>query len=744
MTPRVATYRLQLRQGVDFDRAAELLPHIAELGASHLYLSPIFTAESGSTHGYDVANPAEIDPVLGGRAGYERLAAAARAQGLGIVLDLVPNHTVLSPENPWLHDALIHGAESPYAKFFDVDWRAGLILPILPETPEQMIRDGAFEIDRDAQRLTWEGGWLPLAPGSAGAGAIEEVLARQHWRLRHWEHERKRLTHRRFFNVTTLIGMRIEEHDVFDAMMALPLALVRDGLAEGLRIDHVDGLADPGQYLRRMRAALGPEVPIWIEKILTGEEALPDWPVTGTTGYEANDRITRLLLDAAGLDRLDAIWRGATGARGDYAATCRAARAQILSHELAAELGEITRRAMAALTEAGVAAEEGPVRESLRALLIAFPRYRSYIDAYGPSPEDEALLAQSVAEASAQLGDRRIPIALHRVLLSPVGAAGRGFLRRFQQVTGAVVAKAQEDTAFYRHTRCLAEAEVGSEPDAPPLSPQDFEMWCSERLRHWPGALTLGSSHDTKRAEDARARLIALTHMPDNAAALWRQAEALDVPHPPEAATRWYILQSALALWEPERDDLEERLAAHLEKALREAKELTQWHDPDEAAEAQAAAFARALLAAWRLEEPEPLRAMIALGERLSLTQLALRCMIPGVPDIYQGIETGLFALTDPDNRAPLDPKAPVTAFGVRKRALLRELLDLRRRYPEVFARGGCRTEHDGVALRLFRDHGEVAVTLRFSRSGATEPAVAVSPVAETRGATRPRSSGAL
>ena len=380
MTPLVATYRLQLRQGVDFDRATELLPHIAELGVSHLYLSPIFTAEGGSTHGYDVANPAEIDPVLGGRAGYERLAAAARSQRLGIVLDLVPNHTVLSPENPWLHDALVHGAASPYARYFDVDWTVGLILPILPEPIDEMIRGGAFEIDRDAMRLHWDGGWLPLAPESAGAHGIADTLERQHWQLRHWERERKRLTHRRFFNVTTLIGMRIEKREVFDAMMALPLQLVRDGLADGLRIDHADGLADPKQYLQRLRSAVGPDVPVWIEKILTGEEELRDWPVTGTTGYEANDRITRLLMDGTGLDLLDSIWRGATGARGDYAAACREAREQILSHELSAELGEMTRRVVDALAEQGMAVAEDGLRTTLRALLVAFPRYRSYVD----------------------------------------------------------------------------------------------------------------------------------------------------------------------------------------------------------------------------------------------------------------------------------------------------------------------------------------------------------------------------
>lgn len=722
MRPLVASYRLQLRQGVDFDRAVELLPYIAGLGVSHLYLSPIFTAESGSTHGYDVANPAEIDPVLGGRAGYERLAAAAKARGLGIILDLVPNHTVLSVENPWLLDALTHGADSAYARHFDVDWESRLILPILPEPRDEMIAAGAFEIDRETQRVRWEGGWLPLAPGTAEEGGVTEILERQHWQLRHWVRERRRLSHRRFFNITSLIGMRVEDRAVFDAMMALPLELVRAGLADGLRIDHVDGLADPAGYLDRLRDEVGPDVPVWVEKILTGDEEMPDWPVEGTTGYEANDRITRLLLDEAGMDRLDAMWRGVTGARGDYEAACRAARHQILSGDLAAELREMQRKAGAALEEAGQTLPDETLRAALREMLVAFPRYRSYIAADGPSAEDRALLDQTIAIAAGAGADKAALDMLREILLSPRGQIGAAFVVRFQQVSGAVVAKAQEDTAFYRHTRCLAEAEVGSEPDAAPLTGPAFEAWCKTRLARWPSAMSLGSSHDTKRAEDARARLVAMTHLPAEVAELWVQAHTLEAPEPPDEATRWYILQSAIALWEPDRDDLEARLAAHLEKALREAKELTDWHEPDEEAESRAADFAGALLGAWREAPPAALEALVARGEMLSLSQLALRFMVPGLPDIYQGSETGAFALTDPDNRAPLDPDAPVSAFGARKLALVKELVDLRRALPELFAAGSCSVTQDGERITLTRAQGGAQVALTVVTDGTAAP----------------------
>lgn len=727
----VATYRLQLRQGMDFDRAAEVLPHIAGLGVSHLYLSPIFTAASGSTHGYDVANPAEIDPALGGREGYARLARAAQARGLAIVLDLVPNHTVLSVENPWLLDALTHGADSPFAGYFDVDWSAGLSLPILPEPPEEMLHAKAFQVEGD--RLVWEGGWLPLAPGTT-QGEVRDILARQHWSLRHWKAERRRLTHRRFFNITDLIGMRVEDAPVFEAMSALPLALVREGLAQGLRIDHIDGLADPAQYLDRLRSAAGPGVPIWVEKILTGDEEMPDWPIEGTTGYEANDRITRLLLDRRGLDRLDRHWREHTGAQDSYEATCIEARREILSGDLGAELNELVTRAMAALSEAGRADAPEPVRAALCALLMHFPRYRSYIDGSGPSAGDRALVLQTAERAAAQDGSDGISGALAAMMLRPVGPRARVFTRRFQQVTGAVVAKSQEDTAFYRHIRCLAETEVGSEPDAGPLAPEAFARWCADRQARWPWALSLGSTHDTKRSEDARARLIALTHRPDALRDLWPKTGVAEA----DGAVRWYALQSALALWEPDRADLGDRLAEHMRKALREAKEITSWHDPDERAEAAAAELARDILRAWATHPPAALAELVALGERLSLTQLALRCMIPGIPDIYQGTEWGAFLLTDPDNRAVLDPDAPMTPFGQQKTALLRQLLDLRRRLPRLFEAGAVTLTPEGPDWALSRALGQDRVTLVFALDGSRAPVLSEGP-AEPQGGPGPR-----
>ena len=723
MKPLSATYRLQLRQGVDFDRAAELLAHVDALGASHLYLSPIFTAAEGSTHGYDVADASQIDPVLGGRAGFERLARAAQARGIGIVLDLVPNHTVLSVENPWLLDALKHGAASRYAPFFDVDWDAGLILPVLPEPFDDMAAAGAFTVDADRERVEWEGGWLPLAPGTATL-EFSEMMRAQHWRLRFWERERRRLTHRRFFNVTTLIGMRIEQREVFDAMMALPVQLVRDGLVQGLRIDHVDGLARPGEYLARLRQEVGPDVPVWVEKILTGDEDMPrGWATDGTTGYEASDRIARLLTDEAGRDRLDTAWREATGAQASYHEVCLQTRALILDTDLRAELTEMSARAQAALAERGAHPRDAQdLRAGLRALLIAFPQYRSYVTPDGARDEDETLLRATFDTAATLLDDAATLSALRGLFDGSEGPKTYAFVRRFQQVTGAVVAKAQEDTAFFRYTRNLAECEVGSEPDAPVLSAEAFQDWCRARQARYPLAMTLGSSHDSKRAEDARARLVALTHDPLALRELWQQAAPLATAGAPPADVRWYVLQTAVAMWEPGRDDLEQRLAAHLEKALREARELSTWLDPDEAAEAAAAEFGAGLLAHWRRAEPEALTRLVQRGEALALASHALRLVMPGVPDIYQGTEYGSFALTDPDNRDPFEPREPQGRFAQEKLALTRRLLGLRARAPDLFTQGSfdLRKDRDGVIVT--RRLGEQSLSLHVTGDGTSAP----------------------
>lgn len=718
MTPPVATYRLQLREGVGFAEAARRIPHLRDLGVSHLYLSPILCAVPGSTHGYDVIDPTAIEPALGGREGFRALAAAAHAAGLRVILDIVPNHTAFSLENPWLRDVLRHGQASRWAPHFDIDWDAGrLVLPFLPEPFDAMADKGTVRVadTRDGPTLRAEEMDVPLAPGpltdAERAGepeAIRALHARQAWRLAHWELERDGVTHRRFFNVTGLIGMRVEDERVFDDTHALILELIREGSVDALRVDHVDGLADPGAYLARLRDAAG--VPVWVEKILMGDEALPAWPVEGTTGYEAGAAIARVLTDAAGLRRLDALWRAETGEARDWPAMLAEAKGQVLSQDLAAELGALRRLAQGALDADGAAAIEAgeeALREAVIALLVEMPRYRTYLEAGEAS--ELAILDAAADRAAASLP---APGAL-RWLAGAIGDGdtpeARRLRVRFQQVTGALMAKAQEDTAFFRHVRCLAHCEVGGDPGEPAWTPARFGEWLAGRTGR---DLTLTSSHDTKRSEDARARLLAMTHLPEAFARVLEASKGVPGAVPP--AHRWYVVQSLLAVWEARRD-IPDRLALHVEKALREAREVTTWAHPHEAAEARTEDFARALAADWAGGLPPGARELMDLGDELSLAQVALKMVMPGIPDLYQGAEGPLHHLTDPDNRAAVDWDAPPGAaegLRARKEALTRRLLRLRAERPAFFMGAATRVEGDGSAWRLVREGPEGHLTL--------------------------------
>lgn len=717
--PMIATYRLQLRNGIDFATAKSFLPYLADLGVSHLYLSPIFTATEGSTHGYDVANPQEIDPVLGGEAGFRDLSEAAQARGLGVVLDLVPNHTALSLDNPWIRDAMRHGPDSAYAEYFAIDWSQKLILPFLPEPLDDMLAAGKLRLTEDhGGAVEWEGGWLPLAPGTATLGDVASVLTHQHWQLRDWTRERGALSHRRFFNVTGLIGMRVEDPAVFDAMTELPARLVREGLAHGLRIDHIDGLADPVTYLERLRRTVGDAVPIWVEKILTGDEAMPaEWQTDGTTGYEAGRQICRVLTAPDGFERLDTLWRDRTGGCDDYETLCREARAQVIPEDLAAELHQLIDLAQAALA---VDLLDPPDAETLRdamlALLIHFPRYRTYITAPPASPEDRAVIERTVAGAAETLPQREALDLLAGLLLGGTDKASRKFRIRFQQVTGAVVAKSQEDTAFFRHTRYLAANEVGAEPDMPVLDAEGLNDWFASAQGQRSGGLTLTSSHDTKRGEDTRMRVAAISHRPETFAALFDAAMQAAAPAAPGFV--WYATQSLSGIWDDPAPgpELSERLTEHLRKALREGGEITRWSFPDIEAEETALDAARRICAAWEAQPPAELARLIATGKRLSLLQLALKMMLPGMPDIYQRGERALYELTDPDNRRPFALPETLTPFERSKSEATRQLLSLRRAAAEVFRSGAAEaSERNGVFTLTRRSDGR-EITLRFCR----------------------------
>ncbi|MDW4499751.1 malto-oligosyltrehalose synthase [Sulfitobacter sp. D35] len=738
-----ACYRLQFRNGVDFAAAEGLVPYLAGLGISHLYSSPLFSASTGSTHGYDITDPAEIDPVLGGLEGLKRLSAALKAEGLGLILDIVPNHLAFSVETPWLRDVLRHGAESPYARHFDTDLAAvRLRLPWLEQPFEDVLASGILGVAdaADGPVLTvGDGLRIPLARSSAldaardgDPAALRRLHDDQPWRLAAWRTEADAITHRRFFNVTGLIGVRVEDEAVFEDVHRLLFDLVDDGVVDGVRIDHIDGLADPGAYLDRLKARLG-ETPIWIEKILSGRETLPpDWPVEGTTGYVAARALARLLTDGAGLEAVEEDYRAATGRTEPVADVMDRARRQIMTHDLAAELWTLQTEfaRIAQFDPRGV--EWGPeaLRTALIAYISAFPQYRTYSTKDDVS-EGDARTIRRTAERAASRQPTPGALPFLAEVLTRSDADTAAFRVRMQQVTGAAVAKSQEDTAFYREVRLLALNEVGSELDDDALGVDGFHRAMQRRVRDMPHGLTLTSSHDTKRSEDARMRIAAVTHAPQDFHD-WFRICAGFAPEALNPNLVWYAAQSFLALDQGD-GDMGARLANHIVKALREAKSETFWTAPDLELEAAAQSFLRRLAEHFPRHAPE-VGHILQTADRLSVAQLVLKLTIPGIPDIYQGCELASYALTDPDNRREVDfdelRKALSGEAGfkrpldVQKFHLTRRLLGLRREHAALFLNGGYQAIEAPAGVCAFT---------RRDNSTAVHVAVAVLPDAEVR-----------
>lgn len=687
-----ATYRIQFRNGMTFDRAAALAPYLKDLGISHLYASPIFTATRGSTHGYDITDPNEIDPAIGGREGFARMVKALQRAKIGLILDIVPNHMATSLENRWWRDVIEHGSNSAWANYFDIDWTRPLTLPFLGDTFEAELESGALELKRDPQTgkpafVYYDQAW-PLNPESLAQGeqlltsadykAIQALHEAQSWRLMSWREAPRQLSWRRFFEITGLVGVRVEEPAVFAETHRLILELVHSGIVDGLRIDHIDGLADPLGYLQRLRQATGPECYITVEKILAKGEQLPaDWPVSGTTGYEFIASLAEVLVDDNNLELLEKVHDEALGATVDRHKALRDAKGLMTDRNfegefttllnLACELAQINNRAV----------ERDALHHALRELLLAFPVYRTYGTAEGLTANDITLLNRVVDQVNAQETppDPNALGLIIAILTASLPAASLDiaslFRTRFQQLTGPLMAKSVEDTLFFRHNLDLALNEVGADPTPRAFSLSRFHQEMRIRLAHQPDALLGTSTHDTKRGEDARARLYTLTEAPELWAtnlARWRQMNQTQVRFlndgtAPNAADTWMIYQALAGVWPAALlpDDtaglkeLAERFAEFLEKALREAKQRTDWIDSNESYESVVLNYAQQLFApdnALFLNDfYTSLQPFIRAGLVNSLSQTVIKLTAPGVPDIYQGSEALNFSLVDPDNR---------------------------------------------------------------------------------------------
>ncbi|MFB4297880.1 malto-oligosyltrehalose synthase [Actinomadura sp. NTSP31] len=614
--PPSGTYRLQLRGTPDgrfgFDEAAALAPYLAALGVSHVYLSPILQAAPGSTHGYDVVDHSKLSEELGGGEAFGAMAQRFRAHGLRVLVDLVPNHMAVPvpPDlNLPLNAVLAEGPSSPYAKWFDVDWEAG-------------------------------GGRIVL-PGQGEPN------------------------YRRFFDISGLIGLRQEDPEVFERTHALLLGLVGQGLVDGLRVDHPDGLADPRAYLRRLAGALHDALPdagadagadrwLLVEKITEGEERLPvDWPCAGTTGYDSLGMIGGLFVDPAGEKPLTDLYVSLTGGPAGFEEVEHDARLHAATHGMKPEMDRLMR-----VLARVVGRRDADLERALRELLVAMPVYRAYV-VPGEDPPPQAV---GVLNEGAQRARGHLPEDLHPALETVVDLAlGRGeksdpeFIVRFQQTSAPLAAKGVEDTAFYRWNRMAALNEVGGDPARFSVSQVDFHAHCIRLARDWPSTMTTLSTHDTKRQEDVRARLAVLSELPEEWAdavnrwrSWWGPAES-----PMEPDLEYLLWQTLVGAWPITPDRLQEFLV----KAMREAKTRTSWADQDPAYENGALGYARRVL-----EDPDLVTDVTAFVARLdpyarvnALGQKLVQLSMPGVPDVYQGCELTGLALVDPDNRRPVD-----------------------------------------------------------------------------------------
>ncbi|HEY8308667.1 MAG TPA: malto-oligosyltrehalose synthase [Lapillicoccus sp.] len=685
-----ATYRLQVQAAFGFDDVSALAGYLSDLGVSHAYLSPVLQATPGSTHGYDVLDHGRLSDEAGGRAAFDAMVAALHERRVGVVVDIVPNHmTVPEPEhlNAPLWSVLREGRESAYAVWFDVDWDAAgdrIVIPVLGGTVDEALASGDLVTvadggpDGDEAVVRYFDHELPVRPATENL-PLAELLDRQWWRLESWRAGASTLNYRRFFDVGSLVAVRVEEPDVFDATHALVVDLVREGLVDGLRIDHPDGLADPRGYLRRL-AEVTDDAWVVVEKILEGDERLPgDWPCAGTTGYDLLWRIGALFVDPAGEQPLTDQLAFASGARLTLDEVVTASKQQVVATTLVPEVLRLARRAdevLAAPSSPAHPPSDSVVR-ALVALLVAMDRYRAYVvPGEAVHPEAQRALDTAAERAREHLSEEDHPtldvvcdLVLGRVgddVRAEVGPALDDLVVRFQQTCGPVMAKGIEDTAFYRWHRLVGLNEVGADPDHFAESPDELTDFVERLAQEWPLTMTTLSTHDTKRSEDLRARLAVVSERPEAWQHWVREAQEAARPYRSErldGATEYLLWQTLVGVWPIDED----RLQVYATKAVREAKLHTGWSDPDEEYEAAVAGFVSGVLqderlrrhvASWVTGTAHAARAG-TLGQKL------LQLVLPGIPDVYQGTELVDLSLVDPDNRRPVD-------FGLRAERLAR------------------------------------------------------------------------
>jgi (1->4)-alpha-D-glucan 1-alpha-D-glucosylmutase len=676
---QICTYRLQLNPAFGFDSAAGIADYLARLGVSHVYLSPITQATPGSAHGYDVCDPTVLSADLGGPEAYERLCIGLEAAGIGQIVDIVPNHMAFAvPGNRWLDDVLRNGPGSRYASYFDLRWSEDtngtpfIELPFLGEKPEALVASGDLRLAPapDGVRLVYGDLALPLRPGTEPATTetapeeLLDLLRRQHHRLVSWRTAEERLSYRRFFDITTLIGFRAEDEAAFEDSHRLLFQLLQRGCVDGLRIDHIDGLREPEGYLRRLRDQ-APDARIVVEKILAVDEPLRGtWPVDGTTGYDFLNAVNGLFVDPEGEAALTSLHAEFTGVEDTYETVLAEAKRTVLQRLFSAELSDLA-NALSGL--AGNRWTRDDCAAVLRETLVAFPVYRTYVrPGAEPTPDDTELVEKAVRRAAESLPNRLGPLldTLRDILLLRTNDDAELALR-FQQLSGPVMAKGAEDTAFYRFNRLISLNEVGGEPSRFGVSLPEFHAFCAGVARSRPNMMLATATHDTKRGEDARLRIDCLSQIPGEwSAAVQRWAklnEPLRAGGLSDRITEYLFYQTLAGAWPL----TPERASPYMLKAAREAKQHTSWRQPDEGYEAALRRFVEGSLSnpAFTSEVAAFVERLEPLAVSATLAQTLLKLTAPGVPDIYQGCELTDLSLVDPDNRRPVD-------YAVRRKML--------------------------------------------------------------------------
>lgn len=713
MSAPTSTYRLQIRPAFTLIDAAAVVPYLADLGVGAVYLSPILTSGQGSDHGYDTVDPTTIDPARGGEAGWATFVAACREHGLGIVVDIVPNHmgVRVARDNAAWWGLLRDGQASEYARWFDVDWSAGqVLLPILGAASD--VELVTLDTLDDEPVLRYDDTVLPCAPGTVSPGDdVAHVLARQHYRLADWREASTSLNYRRFFTIVDLAGVRVEDPAVFTATHARVLRWIADGEIDGLRIDHPDGLRDPGAYLARLREAF-PGGWLVTEKILAEGEDLPAWAHDGTVGYDALREVTHVLTPVETVAEWDRLWREIGGGVGTALDCEDAGKLEMATSQLVAEA-----RRIASLVGPDAANPRSEVVQALQHVAAQFRVYRTYLPFGAPALES----------ALARAKQARLDLAATIDELTPILVDGKHEVaQRFQQYTGPVLAKGVEDTAFYRWNRLLPLNEVGGAPEHESGSLTEFHEAMRRRQETYPHGMTTLSTHDTKRSEDVRAIMLAMAEMPE----AFEPFARLVASQFDDKAFAFALAQ--IQLCGPADPD---RVTGWATKALREAGVSSSWTEPNVALESRVAAWVRQVSAgeAATTELAAATEALSAAAGAVILTQKAIQLMMPGVPDTYQGTEGVDDSLVDPDNRRTVDfgalaaslPDGPPSAsaqcpipgcadrYGVStpaaKQWLVRQVLRLRRERPELF----------GAYAPLLADGPAADRCVAFDRGGA-------------------------